>query len=399
MSQQNTGSLFGGTLLVAGTSVGGGMLALPVLTSAGGFVPSVLIFICCWLFMASTGLLFLELSLVMEKDANIVSMAKHTLGKIGAGFAWVVYLFLFYCLTLAYIVGCSNLFTDLFNGLIPPWLSPMLVVGFLGPIIFAGARIVGRLNVFLMLGLAISFIAFVVVGFQFIDPVQLAHRNWSMSLMALPIAFISFAYQGIIPTLVNYMHHDAGKTRMAILLGSSLPLVLYIVWQGLILGIVPLEGPHGLAEALANGHNAVHPLKYFVNNASVYTIAAYFAFFALVTSFFGVTLGLMDFLADGLHIRKDLSGKTILCLLTFIPPLAVSYLYPNAFLTALDYAGGIGSATLLGILPILMVWSLRYRIGVRSLYRLPGGKSYLLLLLAFVLFELTWELNKIFSSS
>ncbi|HKZ00308.1 MAG TPA: aromatic amino acid transport family protein, partial [Rhabdochlamydiaceae bacterium] len=54
------GHLLGGILLVAGTSIGVGMLALPVATAAGGFVPSLLIYLICWIFMMCTGLLILE---------------------------------------------------------------------------------------------------------------------------------------------------------------------------------------------------------------------------------------------------------------------------------------------------------------------------------------------------
>ena len=39
------GSVFGGSLLVAGTSIGGGMLALPVLTSLAGFIPSFIVYL------------------------------------------------------------------------------------------------------------------------------------------------------------------------------------------------------------------------------------------------------------------------------------------------------------------------------------------------------------------
>jgi tyrosine-specific transport protein len=48
------GHLVGGTLLVAGTSIGVGMLALPVATAAGGFLPSLMIYFLCWFFMLCT---------------------------------------------------------------------------------------------------------------------------------------------------------------------------------------------------------------------------------------------------------------------------------------------------------------------------------------------------------
>lgn len=387
-----SGSLIGGILLVAGTSIGGGMLALPVLTSIGGFIPSLVIYILCWAFMASTGLLFLEISSWMEKDSNIVSMADRTLGSFGKIVAWVVYLFLFYCLTIAYVVGCGDLVSQFFQESIPEWAGSLIFVFLFGPIVYAGTRVAGPLNMVLMLGLGIFYLVFVFLGWKHVNYDLLKSQNWPLSLLALPISFTAFAYQGIIPTLVNYLNHDIKKTRLAILIGSFLPLITYIIWQWLILGIIPTNGPGGLAEALKEGNNAVHPLKNFIQTPWVYIAGQFFAFFALVTSFLGVTLGLLDFLADGLKVKKNAWGKFWLCLTIFIPPLFIGYTYPHIFLIALDYAGGFGCAILLGLLPILMVWSGRYRLGLQSIYSPKGGKFFLVILLLFVLFELGCEI-------
>src|SRR3989344_6702092 len=54
------GHVVGGTLLIAGTAVGVGMLALPVATGPGGFIPSITIYLICWAFMLCTGLLLVE---------------------------------------------------------------------------------------------------------------------------------------------------------------------------------------------------------------------------------------------------------------------------------------------------------------------------------------------------
>lgn len=382
------GSVTKGILLVAGTSIGGGMLALPVLTSLAGFMPAIAVYVLCWLFMSATGLLLLEVCQWVEPDANIVTMAERTLGKPGKWMAWGLYLFLFYCLTLAYIVGCSELFVQLFQRTLPHWAAGILFVLLFAPLIYAGARVVGRVNVVLMIGLGISYLAFIIMGFSYIKLEQLAYYDWRYSLMALPISFTAFAYQGIIPTLVHYMDRDIGRIRLAIIVGSFLPLIVYTIWQGLILGIVPTYAPGGLADALKQGANAVQPLKDFLQNPRVYVIGQFFAFFALITSFLGVTLGLLDFLADGLGIRKDTQGKLWLCALVLVPPLLFAISHPGIFLIALDYAGGYGCALLLGLLPILMVWSGRYRLGLPSTYALSGGRTTLILLLLFVIFEL-----------
>lgn len=390
-SSSHPPSILRGALLVAGTTIGGGMLALPVMTGLGGFLPSLLIYFLCWAFMFATGLLFLEISQWSGENANLVTMAEVTLGWPGKIAAWMLYLFLFYCLTLAYVVGCG----ELIAGWLPflpstwgPWLFTLLVA----PLVYAGAKVVGKWNLFLMAGLGLSFVGFVFLGIPYIDLNLLTYANWGGALVALPITFTSFAYQGIIPTLVEYMHHDIAKSRKAILIGTLIPLAAYILWQCLILGIVPPFGPNGLVEAMEKGQNAVQPLKEILNNPIVYSLSQSFAFFALITSFFGVTLGLVDFWVDGLSLEKNGKNKALICLAIFVPVLLIQSFNPHIFLKALELAGGVGCAALLGLMPILMVMAGRYRQKRRADYHLKGGAPLLLLMLLFVLFELFWTL-------
>lgn len=382
-------------MLIAGTSIGGAVLALPVLTALGGFFPSVVLFLVTWMFMACTGLLFLEACLWMKEETNFISMADHSLGFYGKSFAWLLYLFFFYCLTVAYFVGGANLFSAVIPGL-GDSLGMLLFGAIFIPFVFAGAWVVDKVNLLLMFGLVLSFALFVVMGYSYVNHAQLTHRDWPLSLMALPVAFTGFGYQGIIPTLVHYLNYDVKKLRKAILIGSAIPLVAYIIWQWLILGIVPTFGPGGLVEAFENGKDAVHPLKNILNDHRVYYIGQFFAFFALATSFFGVTLGMVDFLADGLSIEKTKKGRLFLCALVYLPPLIIGLINPNVFLSALQYAGGFGSSLLLGLLPILMVWSGRYVLKQKHKVMLGGGKLVLVALALFVLFELVCELRIIF---
>ena len=59
---------------------------------------------------------------------------------------------------------------------------------------------------------------------------------------------------------------------------------------------------------MEKGNNAVQPLKNVINISKVYLVGQYFAFFALLTSFLGVSLGLLDFWADGLQVAAPMSG-------------------------------------------------------------------------------------------
>lgn len=373
--------------------MGGGMLALPVLTSPGGFVPSIFLYVACWLFMTLTGLLFLELSLQMEDGVNFVTMAERTLGKGGKAFAWGLYLFLFYCLMVAYIVGCGDILSAIFP--IPRWFGPLAFTMIFSPFVYFGTELISKLNYLFMGIFFLLYAVFVVIGLPYVDIQNLERQDWGLSLLALPVAFVAFAYQGIIPTLSTYLHHDKRKIAASIWIGTFIPFLMYILWQWLILGIIPFEGYGGLKEALLHGHNAVAPLKNALNNSYIYHLGQYFAFFALMTSFLGVALGLKDFLADGLNIKKTPKGKIMLLGTIIIPPLVIAVIYPDIFLKALDIAGGYGSALLLGLLPILMVAKWRYD-NPQSMRIVPGGYLLLAVMALFVLFEVAIELSKLY---
>lgn len=99
--------LIGGILLVSGTTIGAGMLALPVSTGLAGFIPSIILLFVFWLYMTYTAFLMLEVNLWMGPHTNLISMAKNTLGTIGEGVSWLTYLFLLYSLTTAYVAGAG----------------------------------------------------------------------------------------------------------------------------------------------------------------------------------------------------------------------------------------------------------------------------------------------------
>lgn len=382
-----------GVLLVAGTAVGAGMLALPVATSVGGFWPALAMYLVCWTFMAATGLLFLEVCIWMPHKANMVTMSRQLFGKFGAACCWAIYIFFFYSLTIAYVAGGGEFFYVLGNGLLKNWQSTVLFVLIFGSIVFIGAKAIHGLNYVLMTGLAIAYLLFVFIGWKHVDLQLLFSRlNWWEGALALPIIFASFGYQGVIPSLKDFLNRNVKMVRLSILIGTSIPLVCYVIWEYLILGIVPLEGANGLLEAKALGQTAVYPLRNFVPSAIIYPLGQFFAFFALTTSFLGVTLGLVDFLADSLKVSHRGVSRLALCFMVFLPPMAIAIYNPNIFLIALTYAGGIGSALLLGLFPVIMVWVGRYKKNYpKETHQLPGGKLVLILLGAFVLFELCIE--------
>jgi tyrosine-specific transport protein len=388
------GSLIGATLLVAGTCVGGGMLALPVETGHAGFLPSLLIMGICWAFMTFTGLLYVEANLWMGEGAHLMTMASQILGRPGKFLAILLYLFMGYTTLVAYVSGGGVLISNALSaltGLIISRSQACLIFGALfGLLIFLGTKIIGKINTALVVGMIAAYLGLVITGLSGVHVTYFLQTAWRESFFSMPLILVIFSFQMIVPSLTPYLKRDPVALRKAIIWGTTLPFVAYALWQALILGSVPYEGAGGLREALAQGFAATESLRNVVKSPWLSFFAEYFAFFAIVTSFIGIALGLFDFLADTFSLR----GKKIFVgLLVILPSILFAMLYPKAFLISLEISGGFGDAILSGLLPISMVWIGRYIKKLEGPYRVIGGKQ--MLIWAMLFFSLVFILQLI----
>ena len=382
----NTLRMLGGVLLVAGTTIGAAMLALPVSSGIAGFWPSLVLFFIVWGFMAYTAFLFLETNISMEGRVNLVSMARRTLGPVGEVVAWVCYLLLLYSLTAAYISGSGALLIEairgVFNVELSGWWGPIPFVVIFGLVVYVGVRSVDYLNRFFALGFVLAYAILVILISPHVQS-DLLTRTWpEYAIVPLTLVLTSFGFHIIIPVLVNYLERDLKAIRYTLLIGTSVPLVVYIVWQLLIVGAVPLDG---LVNMLRSGQPAATltgTLERLTNSPMVATATALLSFFAIVTSFLGVSLSLSDFLRDGLKVESSRVGRVVVVVLTFVPPLIFAWAYPDGFITAISYAG-LFVAILLGMLPIAMVFVDRYIRRRRHEYRVAGGPIWLVISFAF----------------
>lgn len=388
--------LIGGILLVSGTTIGAAMLALPVASGQAGFIPTLMLLAFFWVYMTYTAFLILEANLWMEPNANLITMARYTIGPWGAAVSWVTYLFLLYSLTTAYIAVCIPMFVDFSNTFLhfdmPYWLGALPLIGVFGYFVYRGTQSVDYLNRILMGCLVLTYCGMVFFLAPHIQPIKLLHKEWPYIFLATSIIATSFGFHIIIPSLTTYLDRNIPQIKKAIFIGSIIPLIVYCLWELVALGIIPLEGPYGIREGYRLGMDGTRLLAENLQESSISHIARVFSFFAVITSFLGVSLSLSDFLADGFKIKKNQAGKLLLYALTFLPPLFFSFTYPRAFLTALEYAGAYGVMILLGLLPALIVWWGRYRHHYSSTFKAPGGKFVLTLTALFAILFIGLEL-------
>lgn len=391
------GSVLGGMLLVAGSCIGAGMLALPILTGLAGFFPSLSMLLLSWAFMTFTGLLLVEVNGWFTGQVNLISMAQESLGHKGRFTAWLAYLFLFYSLLIAYTAASGSIFSAILDSLfhisIPPSAASCFFTALFGYIVYLGTRSVDLFNRILMVGLILTYLGMIALGLTRIDPQLLLHSAPQYVLLPLPVLVVSFGFQNMIPSLSSYMKGDLKRVRMTIIGGSLITLLIYLIWSLLVLGVVPFEG---IQDSYEKGEEATIALRAALGSTWISHFAQGFAFFAIVTSFLAQGLTLTHFLADGFKVSPTQKNLPWLCLIALVPPLFFALYNPQIFFKALSFAGGICAMILFGVLPISMAWIGRYIRKHSSPYHVPGGKTALLTALFFSLLVIGCELFRFF---
>lgn len=371
--------VIGGILMIVGTSIGGGMLALPVANAHTGFVASSCLLFAVWLLMTFTAFLILEVNLWFPPRSNLISMAEATLGWPGRFFAWGAYLFLLYALLAAYIAGGSDVLESLItlmgHGSPSNWLEVLLFTLGMGWVVYRGMQTVDQVNsllMFIKLGIYALLVVMIMPHIQFHN---LAGGTFSSAPNTLMVLIVSFGFSIIVPTLRTYLHDDVQALRRVLLIGSIIPLICYILWDAVIMGVLPRYGGASLAAMSDAGHSTTRltqALMSELNNGWITNGFRGFSAISMLTAFLGVGISLTDFLADGLHIDKHGRRGWVVYAAVFIPPLIIVLLHPNAFIAALRF-GGIFCVLLLVLLPALMAWSGRYYCRIARGYEVIGG--------------------------
>jgi tyrosine-specific transport protein len=384
--------LLGGILLVVGTSIGAGMLALPVATAELGFWASTLLLVSCWAIMTLCALLFLEVNLWLPPNSNLISMAGLTLGRWGQAVTWAVYLLLFYSILCAYIAGGGDLFDYLFRAMglhFGYMTSAILFTVALGVVVYMGIRSVDYVNRGLMVGKMGALVLLVLFIVPFVTGNNLGNGEFKhiVSPSGIMIAIVSFVSAMIIPSLRTYFDGDIKTLRKAIVLGTLIPLICYIAWELAILGVVPLDGDHSMRQMLhssSSNSDLIVALSALLQKNVITSLAKFFISICMATSFLSIALSLSDFLSDGLKITKKGFGSVVIYSATFLPPILVVLFYPDAFIRGLQYAG-ISCFVLMIMLPALMAWRGRYSAGLvqAGSYQVGGGKLLLITLIIF----------------
>ncbi len=379
--------ILGSALMIAGTTIGAGMLAMP-LTSAGiGFGATVLLLFGLWLLLTYTGLLFMEVYQTAKRpDVGVASLAEQYFGIPGRILTTGSLLILLYALLAAYITGGGSLL----SGLMPEFsdadvklkVSIVLFTVILGIFVIVGIKGVDGLTRLLFIGKIAAFLFVLAMMFPNVQMKNLMATpiDNKLILAAVPIFFTSFGFHVIMASINTYLDADIRRIRIAILIGTAIPLGAYLLWQLATHGVLSQSEFIQILQQDPTLNGLVKATREITGSAILGEVVRLFSALALITSFLGVALGIVECVGDLLKRVRLPANRLLLAPLTFVPPLMFALFYPNGFIAALGYAGLLFAFYGL-LLPIGLAWRAR-KLYPELPYRVAGGN--VALILAFV---------------
>lgn len=371
----------GSISIVAGTAIGGGMLALPLATAALGMIPALILLVVIWAISAYTSLLMLEINLRSGVGDNVHAITGKTLGKAGQVIQGGSFLSLLFALTMVYLMGGSSLLETRLQPIginMSNQVAVILFTVFFGGLIAIGVKWIDKISRILFSAMVLLLV--VVVSFLLPDvSLMTALNNYSTTvasgdalqqlwLAAIPVVFTSFGFHVCIATIVRYLDGDAVALRKVLLIGSTIPLVCYILWLLVTLGSLGGEAVHSFGGSLPK---LVAALQGLVQSSIISQAIDLFANLALITSFLGVTMSLFDYVAELTRAKDNVAGRAKTWLITFVPPLLCALYYPDGFFQVLGFAA-IPLVVMIIFLPIAM--ALKQRAQLLGGYQVSGGK-------------------------
>ncbi|EFJ2722300.1 tryptophan permease [Escherichia coli] len=381
--------LISGTMLVIATVVGGGMFSLPIAMAGAWFSYASIILLFIAVMMLLTGLMLVEVNLHYDVGASFNTFTQNLLGRkwnivVGIAFGFVLYI-----LTYAYISGSSAVMAQTvfkYSGVrFPTNISVVIVSILVGGIAWYSSLLVGRITTVLIIGKFIAFFAtfsglvFHIEVAKLLDSATVALPNSQYLpyiLMTLPFSIISFGFHGNVPSLVKlYGKNGISNITRSIIIGTLFALLLYIFWLAVTMGNISRSS---FPPIIAKGGNIdvfVEAISGLFTSSYMDLILTFFGNFAVASSLLAATLGLFDYIADLFHFSDNRIGRLKTALVTYFPPAAVCFFFPNGFVHAIGYAG-LAFTIWSVILPPFLVKAARKRFPTAS-YTAPCNNSML----------------------
>lgn len=391
-------SVLTGGMIIAGTAIGAGMLANPTATSGVWFLGSLLVLSYVWLCMSLSGVMLLEARLHFAQGASFHSMVQQLLGPRWNAVCAFSLVFVLYSLTYAYIFVGGGITQEVLAPMlnVPRPAAATLFLAVLAVFVVASIHWVGRFSTLLIGAMVVCFVLAVARIFPHIQTSVLLNTEAQLFYgrylwLALPVCLASFGFHGNVPGLVDYHQGQAKPVAQSIWLGSGLALALYVLWQLAVQGTLPRSEFSPVIAADGDVAVLLSALSGYLSTAGMGQWLHAFAYFAIISSCLGVTLGLFDYVRDAFGFSMTAAGRSKTAAITFLPPWLAYLFVPTGFVKVMGYVG-LMAAVWAVLVPALLVRECRRQFPNSGQYRAPGGQIGIYFVMLFAVLVMAIQL-------
>ncbi len=335
--------MLGGVFLIIGTTVGAGMLSLPLITAACGLGVTIILLLLSWSVMYVTALKLLHLCAEHPVGVNFTTLINKNMPRWIQPLFTIIYLLLLYSLMSAYTTQGASFISVLSKGnisFVP--IDAFIFIIIFGTIIasFSFSDYVNRS--FLSIKLIFFILAVLtMIGFFKFQYIMAFPLSFSAIIFAWPTLLPAFGFQNIVPVLYEYQNKNIAAIKKSILLGSLAVLLFYLLWTIACLAILPQQGLHSYQTIYAHGNTLndfIDNIKEQTHSHWIKTFLSVFINVSVITSFICSGLSLFHYIKDTFKRFNISITSTTGLVLTFLPPYLFTILYPNGFILALQFA-------------------------------------------------------------
>jgi tyrosine-specific transport protein len=344
-----------GILLYTGTMVGAGILGLPYALAQSGFFGGAIILLIGVFFAYLTVTYVGRLVYMETTEAPLVAIFRKHLGTKLGYVAFAGILISSYGAMIAYPLAIGTMFNSLFG--IPNWVG---VIVFIAIITFLLSRNLGQsntLNSIITIILIVLLIWALIKSVPAMEGKNLLFFYPSNILDAWGIVIFTLAGHIVIPTVLYYVKTEMKQGLRVIRIGLFLVVGLYFLFFIVAVGVM---GENVTPVATTGLGDMV--------STTVSVLGQAFAILALFTSAFGIGLSLKYTIRDTFKLKPYPSLAIMIAPLLVID-IILSINNGDAFIEVLNYAGGIGSAMYVGVIPALII------IRLAKFYDFPLGRK------------------------
>lgn len=309
--------------MITGLTIGAGMLGLPYAIARIGLIPGILTMVFIGLLMLALNLMVGELASAANTDMQLPGFAGAYLGPWAKGALSVVSVLGYYGTLLAYLVGESISLSALLGGSELVW--GVMFWSLASFIIWSGlsrVKTVEKIVSFLVMSMIVG------VALYMLPQADFDHQILTSGLsLTLPIGVIIFAFHGTpaIAEVHALMPKSKKLFRKAVILGTVIPLALYILFTIAVIGVM---GPKVTQVATVGIGEHFGP-------AAIVT-ANIFAIMAMFTCYVGLGTALKETFVWDHKIPEHLAMFLVVSL-----PLMLFLAGLRNFVAILDIVGGV----------------------------------------------------------